>query len=112
MRIASLDQNWDGEGAEPVPPRAAINTAVLLSLARAAVEQSAINDCPVPIVIPAVDGGVTLKWVQGDRELKCTVRGDIVEVVRWRSPNAYESDGYWEIPVQLVAEHFRWLIQK
>jgi hypothetical protein len=112
MRIASLERNWDGEGAEPVPRDATTNAVVLLFLARAAMEQSKTAHCPVPIVIPAVDGGVILKWVQGGRELKCTVRGDIIEVVRWRSPNGYESDGFWEIPVDRVVEHFEWLLQQ
>jgi hypothetical protein len=112
MRIASLGTNWDGEGAEAVPPKAARNTGVLLFLARAAMEQSTIAQCTVPIVMPAIDGGVILKWVQGGRELKCIVRGDIVEVVRWRSLDGYESDGFWEIPVPRVAEHFEWLLQQ
>ena len=75
-------------------------------------EQSTIAQCTVPIVMPAIDGGVILKWVQGGRELKCIVRGDIVEVVRWRSLDGYESDGFWEIPVPRVAEHFEWLLQQ
>ena len=112
MRIASLKPNWDGEGAEPVPQQATTNAAVLLFMARAAIDQSPIVQCTLPTIIPAVDGGVTLKWVQGNRELKCIVRGDIVEVVRWRSLDRYESDGYWEIPVPRVVEHFEWLLQQ
>ena len=112
MRIASLKPNWDGEGAEPVPQQATTNAAILLFMARAARDQSTIAQCTFPILIPAIDGGVTLKWVQGIRELKCTVRADVVEVVRWRSLDGYESDGFWEIPVQRVAEHFEWLLQQ
>jgi hypothetical protein len=114
MRIASLERNWDGEGAEPVPQQATTNAAVLLFLAKAAkeaMEQSTITQCTFPIVLPTVDGGVILKWVQGNRELKCIVRGDIVEVIRWRSLDGFESDGFWEIPVTRVAEHFEWLLQ-
>ena len=36
MRIASLERNWDGEGAEPVPQHATTTAAVLLFLAKAA----------------------------------------------------------------------------
>jgi hypothetical protein len=111
MRIASLEPNWDGEGAEIVPQTAVKNAAVLLYLARGAVQQSTIPECPVPSVIPTIDGGVTFKWVRQPKELKCTVRTEIVEVVRWRSPDRYESDGYWEVPVQRVAEHFQWLLR-
>ena len=112
MRIASLEQNWDGENAEPIPQKAATNAAVLLFLARAAMERSTITQCTVPLIIPDVEGGVILKWVQGNRELKCIVRSDIVEVVRWRSLDRYESDGFWEIPVSRVAEHFEWLLKQ
>jgi hypothetical protein len=112
MRIASLEGNWDDEGAEPVPQKAARDASILLFLARAAAEQSPIARCPLPTIVPAVDGGVTLKWVQGNRELKCIVRSDNVEVVRWRSLDRYESDGFWELPVQRVAEHFEWLLQQ
>ncbi len=112
MRIASLERNWDGEGAEPVPQKAATNATVLLFLARTAMEKSAMVQCSAPIITPDVEGGVVLKWVQGNRELKCIVRGDIVEVVRWRSVHRYDSDGFWEIPVQRVAEHFEWLLHQ
>ena len=115
MRIASLEPNWDGEGAERVPQKAATNAVVLLFLAKAAKdvkEQSNMTQCTFPIVLPAVDGGVILKWVQGNKELKCTVRNDFVEVIRWRSLDRYESDGFWEIPVPHVAEHFEWLLQQ
>jgi hypothetical protein len=112
MRIASLEPNWDGEGAKPVPQQAATNATVLLFLAKTATERSTIVQCTVPDIFPDVEGGVILKWVQGNKELKCIVRGDIVEVVRWRSKDGYESDGFWEIPAQCVTEHFEWLLQQ
>jgi hypothetical protein len=111
MRIAGLKADWDGEGAERVPQMAVKNAGVLLFLARAAVLQSISLQWPVPSIIPAVDGGVILKWVTATKELKCTVRNDFVEVVRWKSPDRYESDGFWEVPIQGVTEHFQWLLQ-
>ena len=111
MRIASLEPDWDGEGAESVPQKAVTAAAVLLALAKKTAEQSTIAQCSVPIISPAIEGGVTLKWIHGSKELKCTLLGDTVEVVRWRSPDRYESDGFWEIPVPRVAEHFEWLLQ-
>lgn len=112
MRIASLGSNWDGEGAEAVHPRAAANMAVLLNLARIATEQSRVLQPSVPALIPDVEGGIILKWVLGIKELNCTVLDDIVEVIRWKSPDRYESDGFWDIPVHRVAEHFEWLLQQ
>jgi hypothetical protein len=111
MRIAGMKANWDGEGAEQVSQMAVNNAAVLLFLAKAAILRSINPQCPVPSMIPAVDGGVILKWVTASKELKCTVRADFVEVVRWKSRDRYESDGFWEIPVHQVAEHVEWLLR-
>ncbi len=111
MRLSSLGPNWDGEGAEQIPQMAIKNAAVLLSLAKSATSQAPTSQCPLPSVIPAVDGGVIFKWIREPKELKCTVRTDFVEVVRWKSPDAYDSDGYWEVPVQKVAEHVEWLLR-
>jgi hypothetical protein len=112
MRIASFEGNWDGEGAEAIPQEAIKAATVLLSLAQAAMERSAVEQGPLPTLIPAVEGGIIFKWACGKRELKCTILDNIVEVIRWRSPERYESDGLWEIPALGVAEHFEWLLQQ
>jgi len=111
MRLSSLRPNWDGEGAEQIPQAAIKNATDLLFLARSAMSQATTPRCAMPLMIPAVDGGVVFKWIREPKELKCTVRSDFVEVVRWKSPDAYDSDGYWEVPVQRVAEHFKWLLR-
>jgi len=112
MRFSSLTPDWDCEGAEQIPQMAIKNTAVLLFLAKSAMSHATVAQCPMPLIVPAVDGGVIFKWTCGPKELKCTVRANFVEVVRWRSPDVYDSDGYWEIPIQRVAEHFKWLLQQ
>ncbi|MGC2213032.1 MAG: hypothetical protein WA602_07520, partial [Silvibacterium sp.] len=111
MRIASLDNNWDGEGAEAISRAVIDNAQVLLYIAKEACTVSATTQRPAPSLIPSVDGCVILKWTYGAKELKCTVIGDVVEVVRWGSPNHFESDGYWELPVNGVSEHFEWLFK-
>jgi hypothetical protein len=60
---------------------------------------------------PTIDGAVTLKWIYHGRELKCTITGDSVEVVRWRSDASYESDGLWDLTVEQTREHFEWLMR-
>lgn len=112
MRIASLESNWDGEGAESVQQNTVTTATILLSLARSAVEHLADSPSAAPTLFPTVEGGAAFKWVHGSKELKCTVLGDAVEVVRWTSPDRYESDGFWEIPVRRVGEHFEWLFQR
>lgn len=110
MRISTLESNWDNEGADAISHTAKIKMTILLSLARKAAE-SATSECSLPTVYPSVDGSVILKWIRAGKELKCTVLEDEVEVVRWQSSDAYESDGLWVLPVENVAEHFEWLLR-
>ena len=111
MRIASLVPNWDGEGADPVSPNAVKQAGILLQSAKNAAESAELVDYPLPTIYAALDGGVTLKWTRAGKELKCTAYGDQVEVIRWRSPEVYEADGFWEIPVTKIGEHFDWLLR-
>jgi hypothetical protein len=111
MRIASLSHDWAGEGAQAVPLKAVSSTAALLLLAKKATERFPAAQCPMPTLFPSVEGGILFKWLKGNKELKCTIFGDFIEVIRWRSPDRYDSDGIWELPVQAVAEHFEWLLK-
>jgi hypothetical protein len=111
MRIASLRENWDGEGAAAISYESAGSASTLLSLARAAPGKFDAITYAMPLLVPSVDGGITLKWVHNSKELHCTVDGNTAEVIRWSSLDAYESDGLWETPIHGVAEHFRWLFQ-
>jgi hypothetical protein len=111
MRIANLESNWDGEGGEAVQQSTVTTTTILLTIAKSVMERFADSPSTVPALFPTVEGGAALNWIRGQKELKCTVFGDIVEVVRWRSPDRFESDGLWEIPVPRVREHFEWLFQ-
>jgi hypothetical protein len=110
MLIANLGPNWDREGAEPISPTSVRTAAILLQFARVAAESSDVVH-PLPLLVPSVEGGITLKWIRAEKELKCTVNGESVEVVRWGSAEAYESQGLWELPVKRVPEHFAWLLQ-
>jgi hypothetical protein len=111
MRISTLPTDWDGEGAQAISASAVRTAYVLLSLAQTAAHSCRLLQCPVPGVFPSVDGAIVLKWVVGNKELKCTATDEVVEVVRWNSVEAYESDGLWEVPVHQTSEHFEWLLQ-
>lgn len=115
MRIASLRANWDDDGADPISQKAVTNTQLLLILARQYLSYSHIEQGATPVLAPTVEGGITLQWIRGRREMKCTVLNDLVEVSRWSSPDKYESDGYWEVPVNRISEglkeHFDWILQ-
>lgn len=111
MRIASLEPNWDGEGAEAVASGSVINAQVLMRLAREAVGLSSIFNCPLPRLNPSADGGITVKWLFNGKELKCTAYERHVEIIRWRSSDRFESDGFWEVPAQKATEHFNWLLK-
>jgi hypothetical protein len=111
MRIGSLPGNWDGEGAEGIPSVVVRNASIILNFARNTAERSIIRRVPLPSIVPSVEGGIIFKWARGNKELKCTAFSDFAEVVRWRSRDAYESEGLWEVPVHRVSEHFEWLLQ-
>jgi hypothetical protein len=66
---------------------------------------------PIPGLYPTVEGGVTLKWIHRGKELQCTAQGDIVEVIRWKSTDAYDSDGLWDLNVEQIREHIEWLMR-
>jgi len=112
MRIADLKVNWDGEGADAIPPEAVKNAGYLLAIAKAVAENSPFPIASSPVLSPSLEGGVGMTWTHELREVKCMVLSDVVEVIRWRSPDRFESDGFWELPVQRVVEHFEWLLQR
>lgn len=64
-----------------------------------------------PSLYPSVEGGITLKWIHRGKELQCTAFGDTVEVIRWKSSDAYDSDGLWDMKVEQTREHFEWLLR-
>jgi hypothetical protein len=109
MRISSLRDNWDGEGAEAIPLGAVSSAQILLQLARGAAGR--LPGCPLPALFPSTEGGIIFKWFCGQKELKCLAMADVVEVLRWRSPEQFESEGLWEIPAQKASEHFEWLLR-
>lgn len=111
MRLASLGPNWDGEAAEAITQKSVSTAGILLLLAKDATQRSTALACSLPTLFPSVEGGITFKWARKGKELKCTVLEDVVEVIRWKSSERYESDGLWELPVQGVAEHFEWLMR-
>jgi hypothetical protein len=111
MRIASLTANWDGEGAEAISRAAVDNAQTLLQLAKNVAGRSTFFQCPLPLLVASIDGGVILKWVCGSKELKCKILDNVIEVIRWKSPDHFESDGFWEVPVDHVSEHLEWLFR-
>jgi hypothetical protein len=66
---------------------------------------------PAPKLYPRVDGDLSLKWAYDAKELDCTAMGESVEVIRWSSPDLFESDGLWDLAAEQTREHFEWLIR-
>jgi hypothetical protein len=106
--LAQLKKNWDGEDAEPVSTETLATTTrvlehIFLMLSRK-------NSLSSPSIRPFPDGSVFFKWVQGQRELTMTVRGQSVDVQRWEPLDSYESQGLWEISVDDTPEHIEWVL--
>lgn len=64
---------------------------------------------PRPFFVPSPDGTVLFKWLRSERELSVTIEQSILQVQRWAPLAAYESEGYWEVSLDEVGEHFDWL---
>jgi len=111
MRLGNLGPNWDGEGAEAVSPVSVHTVRILLRLAREASARVPFAQYSLPSLFASIEGGICLKWDVGQRELKCVAVGETVEVIRWRSRDRFESDGFWELSAPKVAEHFEWLLR-
>lgn len=111
LRIAQLPGNWDSENAEAVAPGTVVTASRLLDLCRG-VSRSLPNAIrSTPILLASPEGSIVIKWINGNRELKCIVTDDVVEVLRWSPLDAYESEGMWEVAAEGVLEHIEWLLR-
>ena len=63
--IATLEEDWDGRGAGPVPSDVLWYGLCLL--------QSVMEDFPAPQVTPTADGGLLLAWLQEGLQLRIEI---------------------------------------
>lgn len=108
QHLASLERNWDGEGAKPPAMRAlAVVRAELNRLAEVAAW--AVDDV---FVVPAIDGSIRLEWVaDSGRELTVTFppnRPDAVEIYRY-CPEPLLEEHDTATDVSRLPELLRWL---
>jgi hypothetical protein len=64
--LLRLPRDWDGYGAEPVRPEAALTSALIVNATLA-------KGARFPEIIPTVDGGVQIEWRRGNRHLEIEV---------------------------------------
>lgn len=69
LRVHRLQENWDGEGAEALTPRASAGALAL-------VHALPFEDLPSPHVVPTSVGGVQFEWDQDRREIEIEVLPD------------------------------------
>lgn len=70
-----------------------------------------IEEEEIPYVVPTPDGTILFNWLRRDKELSITVTHNILQVQRWTPLSSYESEGYWEIGLDKIREHFDWVTQ-
>jgi hypothetical protein len=110
LRMSELGLNWDGENAQPVMEETVRTATVLLNEAALLADITRAPDEARPKIIPSPNGSITFKFVRADKELKCIVNQDMVEVLRWQPLAAFEAENLWEVPVSGVPEHIAWLL--
>lgn len=104
-QIGELENNWDGEGGEPINQRIlAIAGELLFPLSRI--------QPPVPRIAPVLGGGVQFEWRVQDRELEIEILPDgSVEYLTIEGRDTYEGR-LPDLPKQEVVSLVTWLIRR
>lgn len=111
LRVSKLERNWDGESAAPVMEATLRTANVLLEAAALLANSRQMLDKAIPKIFPSSDGSITFKFLRADKELKCIVDEDSVEVLRWQPLEAFEAEDLWKVAVSDVPEHIDWLFR-
>jgi hypothetical protein len=111
LRIRNLQANWDGEGASAFSFETANTAEAILELAASSFHRDSLPSAELPKIVPMSDGTIIVKWIRQNRELKCIVDGERVEVLRWSPIDNYASDDLWEVDISGVGEHIDWLLR-
>lgn len=90
-RIASLPENWDGEGAKPVDP-------AIVEAAWSFIERLPAHIASTPAVVPSADGYLQFEWNDGPRSLELEVETpSTIHYLKWRPEKGIEEEGIFDI---------------
>ena len=91
LRLGKLEPNWDGSGSPPVS-RVAIHQALRM------LQAVALQEPPLPQVLPVPGGGVQLEWHVGGRELELEFLPDGLLVYLVVEPGTSPEEGQSQLP--------------
>ena len=90
-RVATLEPNWDAEGAEPIDPQ-------IIQAARDLAENLPENIVGPPAVVPMAAGNVQFEWNQGPRSLELEIESPTtIHYLKWHPEENVEDEGFFDI---------------
>ncbi len=89
-RLASLQANWDGEGAEPIDPQ-------IIQVARQLAEGLPGNLVGPPAVVPMAAGNLQFEWNDGARSLELEIEFPTIHYLKWHPEESIEEEGFFAI---------------
>lgn len=90
-RLASLEANWDAEGAEPIDPQ-------VIQAARQLAEDLPENLVGPPAVVPMATGNLQFEWNDGPRSLELEIESPTtIHYLKWHPEENIEEEGFFDI---------------
>jgi len=90
-RLASLQANWDAEGAEPIDPQ-------IIEAARQLAEELPENLVGLPAVVPMAAGNLQFEWNDGPRSLELEIESPAtIHYLKWHPEEGTEEEGFFDI---------------
>lgn len=102
-RLASLEANWDAEGAEPIDLQ-------IIQAARQLAEDLPENLVGPPAVVPMAAGNLQFEWNDGPRSLELEMETPAtIHYLKWHPEENIEEEGFFDIDdINRVVLLIRW----
>lgn len=87
LELERLQADWDGYGSPPVGRETASRTIGLIRQ----IAELGVENLTAPFVGPVADGGITLEWKAGSRQMSIVVLPEgSIEYLKWESSEQFE----------------------
>lgn len=101
--IATLKQNWDGEGGQPIQQR-------VLSLAGELLLPLARLQPPTPRIAPVLGGGIQFEWEVAGRELEVEIMPDGSVEYLTADGESTQEGSLPDLPIGEIRNLVQWLM--
>lgn len=105
-RLATLQPNWDAEGAPPIDSR-------IIQAARDFISSLPENIVSTPAVVPSAAGNLQFEWRDGPRSLELEVETtSTIHYLKWHPEEGTEEEGFFDIhDVDRAVSLIRWFMR-